>query len=113
MYTYWKVNEYSKGTICYNLHNWVAPSLTFSPFVIILTSLEISMADLTVLHWIFNLWKRSILPTSIPVGPAGITTSHGDKTPVLAGIEIFSASIFFFKSKYGSSEKIKPTFNFI
>merc|ERR1712066_544423 len=89
MNTYWKVSEYSKGTICNSLHIWVAPTVTFSPLVIILTSLLISIADLTVLHWMFNLWKRSILPTSTPVGPAGRTTSHGAGTPILAGILIF------------------------
>jgi len=61
---------------------------------------------------IFKAWKKEIYEGSIPVGPAGTTTSTGEVTPTLATVAILLDSIIGINSKTGLSERTIAKFPF-
>lgn len=71
----------------------------------------ISIYPLLILVEIFKAWKKEIYAGSIPVGPAGTTTSKYEIIPTLAGAETLFDSTIYLILKIGHfSEKMSPNF---
>ena len=65
--------------------NAAAEDETRSPGCNTTMSLRISIVPLLIFVAMFSVWKKDVCDGSIPVGPAGTTTSTGAMAPTRAG----------------------------